>query len=141
MTPRPGYDPASLFSGVIVIVLGGLLLLDQADVLEATGGVPVAARAGRARRHPARVRARRSAARALVGDCEHPSSVTIPQARPAPLRRDRSSGVLGGVCAGVGQRLGIDPLILRIGFVVAAAIGGAGVLRLRDLLGAAARGW
>ena len=33
MTPRPGYDPASLFSGVIVIVLGGLLLLDQADVL------------------------------------------------------------------------------------------------------------
>ena len=55
-------------------------------------------------------------------------SVTIPQARPAPLRRDRSSGVLGGVCAGVGQRLGIDPLILRIGFVAAAAIGGAGVL-------------
>ena len=34
MTPRPGYDPASLFSGVIVIVLGALLLLDQADVLE-----------------------------------------------------------------------------------------------------------
>lgn len=34
MTPRPGYDPASLVAGVIVIVLGGLLLLDQADVLE-----------------------------------------------------------------------------------------------------------
>ena len=34
MTPRPGYDPASLFSGIIVIALGGLLLLDQADVLE-----------------------------------------------------------------------------------------------------------
>ncbi|MBA3407981.1 MAG: hypothetical protein H0U06_07975 [Solirubrobacterales bacterium] len=34
MTPRPGYDPASLFSGVIVILLGALLLLDQADVLE-----------------------------------------------------------------------------------------------------------
>jgi uncharacterized membrane protein len=34
MTPRPGYDPASLIAGVIVIVLGGLLLLDQADVLE-----------------------------------------------------------------------------------------------------------
>jgi hypothetical protein len=32
--PRPGFDPASLVSGVIVIVLGGLLLLDQADVLE-----------------------------------------------------------------------------------------------------------
>ena len=34
MTPRPGYDPASLFSGVIVILLGTLLLLDQTDVLE-----------------------------------------------------------------------------------------------------------
>jgi hypothetical protein len=31
---RPGFDPASLISGLIVIALGGLLLLDQADVLE-----------------------------------------------------------------------------------------------------------
>jgi hypothetical protein len=34
MTPRPGYDPASLIAGVILIALGGLLLLDQADVVE-----------------------------------------------------------------------------------------------------------
>jgi uncharacterized membrane protein len=34
VTPRPGYDPASLVAGIIVIVLGGLLLLDQADVLD-----------------------------------------------------------------------------------------------------------
>ena len=34
MTPRSGYDPASLVSGILVILLGGLLLLDQADVLE-----------------------------------------------------------------------------------------------------------
>jgi hypothetical protein len=34
VTPRPGYDPASLISGIILIALGGLLLLDQADVLE-----------------------------------------------------------------------------------------------------------
>ena len=34
MRPRAGFDPASLISGVIVIVLGGLLLLDQADVVE-----------------------------------------------------------------------------------------------------------
>jgi uncharacterized membrane protein len=32
--PRPGYDPASLVAGLILIVLGGLLLLDQADVIE-----------------------------------------------------------------------------------------------------------
>ena len=34
MTRRAGFDPASLVSGVILIVLGVLLLLDQADVLE-----------------------------------------------------------------------------------------------------------
>jgi hypothetical protein len=34
VTPRRGYDPASLVSGVLVILLGGLLLLDQADVWE-----------------------------------------------------------------------------------------------------------
>ena len=34
VTPRPGYDPGSLVSGIVVIVLGALLLLDQADVLE-----------------------------------------------------------------------------------------------------------
>jgi uncharacterized membrane protein len=32
--PASGYDPASLISGIIVIALGSLLLLDQADVLE-----------------------------------------------------------------------------------------------------------
>jgi signal transduction histidine kinase/phage shock protein PspC (stress-responsive transcriptional regulator) len=46
----------------------------------------------------------------------------------APLRRDRSRGVLGGVCAGAARRLGIDPLILRVGFVIAAGAGGAGVI-------------
>jgi hypothetical protein len=34
VSPRPGFDPASLVAGVIVIALGGLLLLDQADVIE-----------------------------------------------------------------------------------------------------------
>jgi hypothetical protein len=34
MTARPGFDPASLVSGVIVIVFGLILLLDQADVVD-----------------------------------------------------------------------------------------------------------
>lgn len=34
MTPRPGYDPASLIAGLIVMALGGVLLLDQTDVLD-----------------------------------------------------------------------------------------------------------
>ena len=34
MTPRPGFDPASLIAGLIVIALGGVLLLDQADAID-----------------------------------------------------------------------------------------------------------
>jgi phage shock protein PspC (stress-responsive transcriptional regulator)/two-component sensor histidine kinase len=54
--------------------------------------------------------------------------VTASETQLAPLRRDRSKGVLGGVCAGLGQRLGIDPLILRIGFFIAAGAGGTGIV-------------
>jgi signal transduction histidine kinase len=54
--------------------------------------------------------------------------VTVHETQPAPpLRRDRSRAVLGGVCAGLGSRLGIDPLILRVGFFLAAGAGGIGV--------------
>ena len=34
MSPRPGYDPASLIGGLLIIAFGTLLLLDQAEVLE-----------------------------------------------------------------------------------------------------------
>ena len=34
MSPRPGFDPASLIGGLLVIAFGTLLLLDQAEVLE-----------------------------------------------------------------------------------------------------------
>jgi signal transduction histidine kinase len=54
--------------------------------------------------------------------------VTVSETQPAPLRRDRAHGVVGGVCAWLGRRLGIDPMILRIGFVVAAGAGGLGVI-------------
>src|SRR3569832_519113 len=36
------------------------------------------------------------------------------------LARDRSNAVVAGVCSGLGRRLGIDPIIIRIAFVVAA---------------------
>src|SRR5919197_5029474 len=42
-----------------------------------------------------------------------------------PLRRDTANGWVAGVFAGLGQRLAIDPLILRVGFVIlAVATGG-----------------
>ena len=34
MSPRPGFDPASLIGGLLIIAFGTLLLLDQAEVLE-----------------------------------------------------------------------------------------------------------
>ncbi|HEX8654088.1 MAG TPA: PspC domain-containing protein [Allosphingosinicella sp.] len=37
---------------------------------------------------------------------------------------DRSQAKLMGVCAGLGRTMGIDPTIVRIGFVVATLIGG-----------------
>jgi signal transduction histidine kinase/phage shock protein PspC (stress-responsive transcriptional regulator) len=44
------------------------------------------------------------------------------------LRRDPDRRVIGGVCAGLGRYFGIDPWLFRIGFVIAAAAGGFGVL-------------
>src|SRR4051794_41295748 len=42
-----------------------------------------------------------------------------------PIRRDPAHGWVAGVFAGLGDRLGVDPLILRVGFVVlAVATGG-----------------
>ena len=46
---------------------------------------------------------------------------------PLPVRRDPSHGYLGGVCAGFATRVGIDPLLIRIGFVAAVALGGVAI--------------
>jgi signal transduction histidine kinase len=50
-----------------------------------------------------------------------------PATRPSQLRRDRRDRVVAGVCSGLGRRLGIDPIILRVCFVAAALAGGVGV--------------
>ena len=46
---------------------------------------------------------------------------------PAPLRRDPANGYIAGVCAGFAARLGIDPLLIRIGFVIGLAVGGVSI--------------
>src|SRR3954467_14820988 len=50
--------------------------------------------------------------------------------RPTPLRRDRQRGLVGGVLAGLGARMGIDPVILRVAFVIAAVASGGLALLL-----------
>ena len=47
-------------------------------------------------------------------------------ARPR-LRRDRSGGWIAGVSAGIARRYGIDAALVRLGFVIATAAGGAGI--------------
>ena len=56
------------------------------------------------------------------------SSPATPPVRTAPpLRRDPGRRMLGGVCAGLAVRLGVDPLLVRFGFVAAAMAGGIGI--------------
>ncbi|HET6729600.1 MAG TPA: PspC domain-containing protein [Jiangellaceae bacterium] len=44
------------------------------------------------------------------------------------LRRSRSDRVVAGVLGGLGRRLGVDPLVLRIATVVLAVFGGIGIM-------------
>jgi phage shock protein PspC (stress-responsive transcriptional regulator) len=44
------------------------------------------------------------------------------------LRRSRSDRVVAGVLGGLGRRLGVDPLVLRIATVVLALFGGIGIM-------------
>jgi phage shock protein PspC (stress-responsive transcriptional regulator) len=45
-----------------------------------------------------------------------------------PLRRDRRSRMVAGVCGGLGRHLDIDPVVFRILFVVLTFFGGFGLL-------------
>ncbi len=44
------------------------------------------------------------------------------------LRRSRSDRMIAGVCGGIGDYLGIDPPVVRLGFVALTLLAGAGVV-------------
>lgn len=52
----------------------------------------------------------------------------VPSASPRALRRSRGDRVIAGVCGGLGRYVGVDPILLRVAFVVLAIGGGAGFL-------------
>ena len=55
--------------------------------------------------------------------------MTTPQhTKPTRVLRSRDDRVIAGVCGGLGRYLGIDPVLIRLGAVVLAIAGGAGVL-------------
>lgn len=53
-----------------------------------------------------------------------------PEASPPPrlLRRRLDNRVIAGVCSGLADYFGIDPILVRLAFVVITFAGGAGVL-------------
>ena len=58
------------------------------------------------------------------------NETTTQELPPEPRRlvRVREGRVIGGVCAGLGRYFNVDPIIFRIGAVVLALVGGAGLL-------------
>lgn len=44
------------------------------------------------------------------------------------LYRSRSDALLGGVCGGIGEHLGVDPNLVRVVFAVLAVASGVGIL-------------
>lgn len=47
---------------------------------------------------------------------------------PRALRRSTADGVIGGVASGIARYLQVDPIVIRIGFVLSLALGGVGLL-------------
>ena len=44
------------------------------------------------------------------------------------LYRSKKNRVLGGVCGGIGEYFGVDPVLIRLLWVVFTLMGGAGIL-------------
>ena len=51
-----------------------------------------------------------------------------PTSRPNPLTRSTTDRKISGVSGGLAAYFGVDPLLVRIGFVVTALFSGAGLL-------------
>jgi len=47
---------------------------------------------------------------------------------PRVVRRSRGERMIAGVCGGIGRYLGVDPVLLRIAFIVLALANGLGVI-------------
>jgi phage shock protein C len=59
---------------------------------------------------------------------EPPPPPEAAEGGPRVVRRSRSERVVAGVCGGVGRYLGVDPVLLRIAFIILALANGLGVI-------------
>jgi phage shock protein PspC (stress-responsive transcriptional regulator) len=69
-------------------------------------------------------------------DEAEPMTEETPPQPPEPKRltRSGSDAIIGGVASGLGRYFGVDPILFRIGFVVATFIGAAGLIAYLGLL-------
>jgi phage shock protein PspC (stress-responsive transcriptional regulator) len=63
-----------------------------------------------------------------MSDVDADTEPTAPPTRRRRLERAKSGRMLAGVCEGLGRYFHVDPVIFRIGFVVAVFAGGAGAI-------------
>lgn len=113
--PRP--DPVSLVAGIELVALGGLLLAGALDVFTPTFAVLAPAMAAAV-----------GIILVVLGLQPSPSGAGRAAPARAVLRRDPDRRWIGGVCSGVAGALGVDPMVVRIAFVVAGLAGGLGVV-------------
>ena len=57
-----------------------------------------------------------------------PPPSDTPAGSPRRLTRSTTDRMLGGVAGGIGKYFGIDPTLVRIGFVALALFGGTGLI-------------
>jgi phage shock protein PspC (stress-responsive transcriptional regulator) len=62
------------------------------------------------------------------------NSTSSPISRPRPLTRSSTDRKLGGVAGGLAAYFGVDPLLMRVGFVVATLFSGVGLIAYLALL-------
>ncbi len=63
-----------------------------------------------------------------LGQLFEPSDSSLHDTIHRRLCRSKNDQVIAGVCGGLGHYFGIDPVLVRIGFVALAFAGGAGIL-------------
>ena len=59
---------------------------------------------------------------------ENTAPQSLPTAQPRRLTRVRNGKMIAGVSTGLARYLGVDPVVVRVGFAVLTVMSGAGLL-------------
>jgi phage shock protein PspC (stress-responsive transcriptional regulator) len=64
----------------------------------------------------------------MTSTSDTPATPQTPDPAPRRFKRSSTDRIIGGVCGGLGRYFDIDPMLVRIGFVALALIGGTGLV-------------